>query len=452
MKKSNKGYTLAELLVTIAIFSIVMVGVCSIMTNSMKAYNVSTNDVSIQENSQIVTNQLEELLCEADSLGGDLSTGYTFSSKGENYLLSYNPGNHELSLSKGSSSNKIAENVTSFEIEGWNSGHDNSFIIKMTMDNTQSGKVAAGTSYTVEREVYSRNDPEDSDFYDIKYLKESISGAGPSPTGNAIAKKVKRYEDLNLTSECQIHYPGHLYKYTSDPEDPSDRTETDLYFDVVVSDDGFSNTTTGYAGSKSVILRPKNGVNTTFSNALGGNKLCYVGYKSWDDGAGVGVGEVVVTLDVDNVQFLDSNTVYQHHQAASTNNGIHIPIEVEGININEALKAGVSVSYSYDIKIGSVSILQNTPGTVTMSANTDLKISQGDHQENLKSAYGDRIVLGVKPEPYNGGVFVCTSNDNITTTASALAPINNADLFVTVTISGTPYTSKLKFDSLGTGF
>ena len=79
MRFKNKGYTLVELILSIAVFGIVMVGIASIMSSTMKAYSNANIDIAVQEDCQMAANQIEELICDAKSITAyDPSVGWTF--------------------------------------------------------------------------------------------------------------------------------------------------------------------------------------------------------------------------------------------------------------------------------------------------------------------------------------------------------------------------------------
>lgn len=74
MRKKNGGYTLVELIVTIAILAVVGIGIGTMISNSMKQYRMSSAEVSIQQESQLVGNQLANLVMNAND-GVSAGTG-----------------------------------------------------------------------------------------------------------------------------------------------------------------------------------------------------------------------------------------------------------------------------------------------------------------------------------------------------------------------------------------
>ena len=174
MRLKNKGYTLVELLLSIAVFSIVMVGIASIMSSTLKAYSNANIDVTVQEDCQIAANQIEELLCDAKSISAyDATTGWGFND-GEEKSIYYDGSNVKLYKYLGGGYNEytIAENVTDFSLDNWKADSNvtsatekayNQIVINMTMDNN-------GTTYSLKRNVYFRNDIENNSFHSINNL------------------------------------------------------------------------------------------------------------------------------------------------------------------------------------------------------------------------------------------------------------------------------------------
>lgn len=66
MKKKNRGYTLVELIVTIAILAVVGIGISSMISHGMSQYRMSSAEVGLQQESQLVGNQLANLIMNAN--------------------------------------------------------------------------------------------------------------------------------------------------------------------------------------------------------------------------------------------------------------------------------------------------------------------------------------------------------------------------------------------------
>lgn len=68
LKRENKGFSLVELIVVIAIFSVVGVVVGGFLVAASRSYSVSANELDIQEEAQLVANQMQEMILDT-SLG-----------------------------------------------------------------------------------------------------------------------------------------------------------------------------------------------------------------------------------------------------------------------------------------------------------------------------------------------------------------------------------------------
>lgn len=64
--KNNKGYTLVELLVTLAVFAIIMAEIGNLIMNSSKLYRNGTYEVELQTEAQQIVQQMEELLIDVN--------------------------------------------------------------------------------------------------------------------------------------------------------------------------------------------------------------------------------------------------------------------------------------------------------------------------------------------------------------------------------------------------
>lgn len=74
MKKNNKGLTLVELIVSIAILSLVGIAVGIVINQSLRQYRMSNTEVSLQQEAQLVGNQLTNLVIDAND-GVSAETG-----------------------------------------------------------------------------------------------------------------------------------------------------------------------------------------------------------------------------------------------------------------------------------------------------------------------------------------------------------------------------------------
>ena len=66
LMKSHKGFTLVELICTIAIFSIVITGVGTAMVVSARSYQRGNVELDLQQQAQITSNLLTNLIIDSD--------------------------------------------------------------------------------------------------------------------------------------------------------------------------------------------------------------------------------------------------------------------------------------------------------------------------------------------------------------------------------------------------
>lgn len=136
MRKADEGYTLVELIVTIAILAVVGIGIGTIISNSMKQYRMSSAEVSLQQEAQLAGNQLMNLIINAND-GVSVETGklnlYNYDSERDVYsktVISYDADAGVLSYSayqrnrasdpwkekQGETEQCLAEYVTAFTV------------------------------------------------------------------------------------------------------------------------------------------------------------------------------------------------------------------------------------------------------------------------------------------------------------------------------------------------
>lgn len=62
MRRDQKGYTIAELLIAVAILSIVVASVCGFILVGSRSYAAGNSDISVQQESQLALNQMSDVL------------------------------------------------------------------------------------------------------------------------------------------------------------------------------------------------------------------------------------------------------------------------------------------------------------------------------------------------------------------------------------------------------
>lgn len=93
--RNNKGYTLVELLVTLAVFAIIMGEIGSMMLNSSKLYRNGTYEVELQTEAQQIVQQMEEFLIDVNH---SVSTNYDVSVSSDIITISNNDAIYQFEL------------------------------------------------------------------------------------------------------------------------------------------------------------------------------------------------------------------------------------------------------------------------------------------------------------------------------------------------------------------
>lgn len=76
MKRNNKGFSLVELLIAMAVSSIVFTALVLLVAQSVKSYSKQTSLAQIQSDADVVLNQISKSILEADIVYIDKSSDY----------------------------------------------------------------------------------------------------------------------------------------------------------------------------------------------------------------------------------------------------------------------------------------------------------------------------------------------------------------------------------------
>lgn len=144
--KNNKGMSLVEVIIAVAIISIVLATVMAFMVAGTKLFGRSNNQIEMQEQAQLTLNNIENRIIDAQ-------LGATFSDSG-NY--------HILTIMNNSDKEYI------FWVEGTNTDHDN----KIFYDTS-------GTSDTKDATNLSLNEVLAKNVYKFKVVLNTIAGDLP---------------------------------------------------------------------------------------------------------------------------------------------------------------------------------------------------------------------------------------------------------------------------------
>ena len=456
MKKNNKGYSLIELMITIAIFSIIMIAIITMMRTTLASYRDGYFESNLQEEAQIVANQVADVLVDAKVyqsngdtysydeegnvtgvagksytfVGNDDGAGSTIILSSEGTKLNYN--GHVLT-------DKLAEG--GFVIDGLNrrasddttSVYDNAATVKITID-------ADGRKYTATKDVYFRNQIEYHDTaelknpYDVSGAPTIIGGGG----GGADKATILRYSSYNLSSEDDIVYDAEL----------SDKAK--LFFTMTPgSNTQVKNPISGKTPQTYVITVTAQGDYNNNNNSVASE--CYVtGLTS------KGTSKTIY-LVLDSVAADSGSGVYvsKNNTNQMTDTGYTTDVHIKGININNAIKAGVQVKFNatitsngnpkmrykdYTLKAVTTSLpekIANDSANYTFVPNDNPGGEQGKYE------------LGVAPSPLNGDILIsCGKNSGGDTNAmnnnkyGYLGDINNDNrLNIDFTIGGSKTVS-----------
>lgn len=210
MKTYNKGYTLTELLLAIAIFSIIMVSIVALMNSVSVSYKNENFEVNVQEDAQILVAQVEELLVDAKDFSKSGNT-YTVSLVGgSSESIVYDDIAKQVKLTSGGTTEVLASNVSSFSIEGFAKTStsiqgDNRVVVKasVAMKTNPNDPGSSEYSYSATKDVMFRNDVENDPVRSGAFLDNSTGSTEDSSSGGK-SLTVGRYQVVNLEEEFGI--------------------------------------------------------------------------------------------------------------------------------------------------------------------------------------------------------------------------------------------------------
>jgi prepilin-type N-terminal cleavage/methylation domain-containing protein len=136
-KLNNKGLTLVELMIAMAIATIVIGSITYFMATSTKSYRKANDEITLQLEAQTILNQLNELIIEAYNVkmneATDLLTIYrgdmTYYIKLENNKMLLNKKQSGLGITAGDTWILFGEYVNTFEVKDTGDNNDNSSIL-----------------------------------------------------------------------------------------------------------------------------------------------------------------------------------------------------------------------------------------------------------------------------------------------------------------------------------
>ena len=427
-KNNNKGYTLVELMLTLLIFSVIMVSIIMIMRTAIVSYSNGLTEASVQENAQIAVNQISNILVDTrgftdDGSGNAAANPWHFShptygtielkqdakyktnSDGTIYIddegKTVRIGGNLLMNSE-----IIAENVVDFNIKGLyktddpaTNPVDNAAIITLTVDDGQGGH-----EYTVDKVVYFRNNVENVDNYMYDVINADGGSTDPVVVGGA-KQEVNRYAEVDLTK---------MYGMVS--ADELDGV-TGTNYEFV---NGVRTASATPDNNPGIRITTKGVLNTEYTTKEVPvkdltdpqcNKV--VGYDK--DG-----NKIEVILYTKKVKIDDSIGLIEVRATQTVNNGMHTTVPVEGIDIYNGIKKGkIKVHVVQTFKAGTDSVSIN----YDMEASDDPSVGNKGKQMTFSDAmkakgYGDRFEIAMVGDVNSHGITITTNNTPFNTAAS----------------------------------
>ncbi len=213
-KLNNRGYSLVELLLTLAIFSFVMLGIAMIMRTTSVSYKDGANEVTMQTEAQIVANQIEEIFMDGTKgyCSGyiDGNKYYGITSDGASHFIILQATDQKLWYQiKGSGETTpdsqtsgdwslMAQNVVDVNMSGYSddvssASCDNMINVVVKLDRD-------GYVYSASKDIYFRNSIENKTVTQIK----SDTSESDSDEVKFLDVYVDRYQVVDLVKEYEL--------------------------------------------------------------------------------------------------------------------------------------------------------------------------------------------------------------------------------------------------------
>lgn len=325
MRLNKKGYSLTELLLTMAVFSIVMVSIVALLRTSSVSYKNTNLDVTVQTDSQILLAQVQDAIIDCNTLTGSCdetnkTAQYVGSDKDGSFVLRWLDGTVYLD------DQPISDHVSMFKIEGLNDS-DNMCRVVATVNISTNG-TDTGNSYDATNtvEVNFRNNVDGLEGR-VLDLNNPTGGGGAEGEINRV---VGRYEIVNIASEFDldmstVSMSGTGFRYIQEDEDSTTHALK------AVSD---STSVTKYI--------------TTSTTA---NKSTSSSYTAKIVGKSTAGKDVTVNLSIKPVKMLKGSGVVEYPYATvntGEGGGFYSYIGIQGISIPDMKKYyGKTVSYEF---------------------------------------------------------------------------------------------------------
>lgn len=469
-KINNKGYSLVELMLTLLIFSVVMVGIGLIMRTTSVSYKDGNAEVTMQTEAQIIANQVEELLVDAHSVSGktDLDANrYYYSIQTYDTMLLSSSSVHYIMYD--STAQKMyyqteplddtadawvpmADYVSNFQIAGLTADAssadcDNMVTVRIDMDKS-------GYNYSTVKEVYFRNNVENKSNH---LIGGGTSTPDPSESEFEGTIEVERYEivDLERMYDFDLSEPvtwssnfANNYRFVNATYKTDNYLPNDIFADGITTSVDASD-----APVATAFLTTNTTLNTDFDEAVSDDG------SVWIQGTTHADKTVKYRLKTTPVSYEIGGTV----EATPAGNGAFVMVGddsdpgrdtwvvVNGINFCHMVEYPVGgnamqLNYSmtmYDDSVGSVALQYDNASERTVDSKT-----ASFHSDSLTTASKinpqqiidqPKYVAGLRIDPITGDLSVIMGNDP----AGATTVVDNGNLRLAckISVSSTTGTS-----------
>lgn len=235
LRRSNKGVTLVELLVALALLAILMAQIASIVFNSSKLYKNGVSEVELQSEAQQFVNQLQELMIDCDN---SISFNYAHSiSEDALITISNNDCKYEIQLTRDPANLTTRGGLVTMTKTGSSDPFATPVLMAEYVESISINQADYETQSKITIDVVMSNDNYSYSSSTDLYLRNGIGFANggntaPDTTAFDFELDVMRYKEYNL--DTLFGEEGHSYEYVWETGNKS-------YYEGIV-DDGSGNT------------------------------------------------------------------------------------------------------------------------------------------------------------------------------------------------------------------